>query len=122
VNRNITVGTLDVKLAMKVPLPYCMMPSIMSSTFMSNTEKGSCGMPSLKLWPVGLDKSKIRRLLPGWYFFGNRLMRRFGTGNTEKAPATQPFCNSVKRYFQLQLSTFIYYLTKEKYKMVASRK
>jgi len=42
-----------------VSLPYCMMPSLTSSTFMYGTEKGSWGMPSLTLWPAELDKSKI---------------------------------------------------------------
>lgn len=42
-----------------VSLPYCMMHSLTSSAFMTGTEKRSWGIPSLTLWPAGLDKSKI---------------------------------------------------------------
>ena len=41
-----------------------------SSTFMYCKEKGSLTMPSLTPRPNGLDKSKITRHFPGWYFFG----------------------------------------------------
>ena len=71
---------------------------------MNCTEKGSFKMPSLTLWPNGLDRSKISPHYPGWCFLvitPKQLTWRFGIGEIRKGPATRPFSSSESRYWSI---------------------
>ena len=66
---------------------------MMSSTDIYWTEKTSFGIPSLTLAPTGLERSSIRRHLPGWCFFGmtpKRLVWRLGRGGDRERAGYPP--------------------------------
>ena len=51
---------INIIFAIKEPRPSCIMAAIISSTFMYCREKSSPAIPSLTLWPAGLDRSRMR--------------------------------------------------------------
>ena len=58
-------------------------------------ENGDFGMPSFTLCPCGKERSRIKRHLPGWLFFGITPMVN---GGLEKGLAILPRATSNWRY------------------------
>ena len=68
------------------------MPAVISSTSMRCREKCLPAIPSLTLWPAGLDRSRMRCHFPGWWRLGmtpKQLTWRTGSEGWEKSP---PVC------------------------------
>ena len=51
---------INIIFAIREPRPSHIMAAIILSTFMYCREKSSPAIPSLTLWPVGLDRSRMR--------------------------------------------------------------
>ena len=92
-------------LAITVPRPWAMMPSITALTETYCTVKGGLEMPSFMLYPAGEERSRMRRHFPGWLFLGmtpKQLICREANRGAEKGPATLADETSLCKWSLLQ--------------------